>query len=260
MVNGFDRFIEYFKDYLDQFVIIGGYACTLHYFEKGVQFRQTHDIDIVLIMENMSLKFYEKFWNYLMEGAYVSESQTSIDHHYYRFETTKDKEYPKVIELLSRKSFELDKQLSNHITPIHIDEKIRSLSAIVLDDDYYHLIQMNRVVIKEISVLSLEFIVILKINAYLDLSELKKQGVDIKSSHIRKHRSDVLKIVREMMMIEVHSQLCDAVKSDVQCFIQMINDDIQSNVNLGIRPIVVKGILKRINLIFIGEEFNTPHA
>lgn len=139
-------------------------------------------------------------------------------------------------------------------------KKIRSLSAIVLDDDYYHLIQMNRVVIKEISVLSLEFIVILKIKAYLDLSELKKQGVDIKSSHIRKHRSDVLKIVREMMMIEVHSQLCDAVKSDVQCFIQMINDDIQSNVNLGIRPIVVKGILKKINLIFIGEEFNTPHA
>jgi len=33
MVNGFQRFIEYFKDYQDQFVIIGGYACNLHYDE-----------------------------------------------------------------------------------------------------------------------------------------------------------------------------------------------------------------------------------
>lgn len=260
MVNGFERFVECFKDYQDQFVIIGGYACTLHYFEKGVEFRHTHDLDIVLIIEDMRIEFYTTLWNYLSEGGYVTEAQTSTEHHYYRFETKDDTEYPKVIELLSRKSFELNRQFRLHITPIHIDENIRSLSAIVLNDDYYHLIRENRVLVRGISVLSLEFIVILKIKAYLDLSELRRKGIDIKSSNIRKHRSDVLKIVREMMLIEIHDQLSSTIKNDIQCFTQMINDDIQANVNLGMRSIVVKSILKKIEHVFIGEEINNPHA
>ncbi len=60
MVNGFDRFVEYFEDHLDQIVIIGGYACTLHYLEKGVQFRHNHDLGIVLIIEDMKANFYTK--------------------------------------------------------------------------------------------------------------------------------------------------------------------------------------------------------
>lgn len=260
MVNGFDRFIEYFKEYQDQFVIIGGYACTLHYFEKGSQFRQTHDIDIVLIIENMSLKFYERLWDYLKDGDYVSESQTSINHHYYRFETTKDEEYPKIIELLSRKSFNFDTHLSSHITPIHIDENIRSLSAIVLDDEYYRFIRMNQVLIRGISVLSIEFIVILKIKAYLDLRELKKQGVGINSSHIRKHRTDVMRIVREMVLVEVSDQLSLTVKNDIQNYVQIIQMDLKEGVNLGFDSGVVKRILNRINQVYLGDEVNIPQS
>ena len=58
-------------------------------------------------------------------------------------------------------------------------------------DDYYHLIRENRVVVRGIFVLSLEFTVILKIKAYLELIELRKNGVDIKSSNNRKHRNAV---------------------------------------------------------------------
>lgn len=258
MVNGFQRFIEYFKDYQDQFVIIGGYACTLHYVEKGMQFRQTHDLDIVLVIENMSSEFYRELWCYLKEGEYGAALHASIHHHYYRFETNKNMDYPKIIELLSRKAFDLDAHLSRHITPIHIDEDIRSLSAIVLDDEYYHLIRMNQVLIRGISVLSIEFIVILKIKAFLDLRELRVKGIDIKSSQVRKHRTDVMRIVREMVLVEVSDQLSIPVKNDIHNYVQIIQMDLKEKVNLGFDSSVVNRILNRISQVYLGVEINIP--
>jgi hypothetical protein len=259
MVNGLQRFIEYFNDYQDQYVIIGGYACTLHYYEKGISFRQTHDLDIVLIIEKMTSEYYTKLWNYLEEGGYVSELQTSQNHHYYRFATTNNKDYPRIIELLSRKAFELDAILSQHITPIHIDEKIRSLSAIVLDDDYYHLIRMNQVLIRGISVLSIEFIVILKIKAYLDLRELREKGVDIKSSQIRKHRTDVLRIVREIVLIEVFEQIGISIKNDILIYIRIIQKEMNEKVNLGFDSGTINKIFTRTHQVYIGDDINIPH-
>lgn len=162
MVNGVERFIEYFKAYQDEFVLIGGFACAMHYQKNGRQFRQTNDIDIVLIIENMSIAFYEQLWKFFEKGAYVSDTLETLNHHYYRFETSQDTGFPRTIELFSRKAFVLDKLLSKHLTPIHIDENTRSLSAIVLDDDYYHLIRRNSINIAGLPVLSLECIVILK--------------------------------------------------------------------------------------------------
>ena len=57
MVNGFTEFKERFKEYKDQYVIIGGTACDLIMENEELPFRATKDIDIVLIVESLTVDF-----------------------------------------------------------------------------------------------------------------------------------------------------------------------------------------------------------
>ena len=51
MVIGLSKFIEYFKDYSNSYIIIGGTACDIIVENAGFVPRATDDIDIVLIVE-----------------------------------------------------------------------------------------------------------------------------------------------------------------------------------------------------------------
>lgn len=46
--------------------------------------------------------------------------------------------FPKMMELFCRSDFELREM--DGITPVHIDDTVSSLSAILLDDDYYSML------------------------------------------------------------------------------------------------------------------------
>ena len=52
MVTGFE----------DQYVIIGGKACDLIMENEELPFRATKDIDIVLIVESITVEFRKQFW------------------------------------------------------------------------------------------------------------------------------------------------------------------------------------------------------
>ena len=46
MVKGIDIFQEYFKEYTDQYVLIGGAACSISFEEQEIDFgRATKDLD-----------------------------------------------------------------------------------------------------------------------------------------------------------------------------------------------------------------------
>ena len=51
------NFRERFGRFDDQFVIIGGTACELLMSEEELDFRATKDIDVVLIVENLTKEF-----------------------------------------------------------------------------------------------------------------------------------------------------------------------------------------------------------
>lgn len=57
MVNGLQRFKEFFEEYSDNYVLIGGTACSIIFDEIGIDFRATKDLDIVLIIENIDDTF-----------------------------------------------------------------------------------------------------------------------------------------------------------------------------------------------------------
>lgn len=70
MVTGIDSFKEWFKGSEEQYAIIGGTACDILMTEKGLDFRATKDIDLVLIIEAVDANFGKKFWKYVKQAGY----------------------------------------------------------------------------------------------------------------------------------------------------------------------------------------------
>lgn len=64
-------------------------------------------------------------------------------------------------------------QEENGLTPIHIDDSVSSLSAILLNDAYYRALLDGREIMMGISVLKPEWIIPFKAKAWLDLKENK---------------------------------------------------------------------------------------
>ena len=107
------------------------------------------------------------------------------------------------------------------IAPIHIDDSISSLSAILLDNDYYELLLDGRTIIDKMSVLRPEYLIHFKAKAYLDLLNRRNNGEKVDSSNISKHKNDVLRIVAALTLnrIEIMSS---AVKVDINDFISTL--------------------------------------
>lgn len=222
MVKGLDIFRKYFADYEDQYVLIGGAACDIVFESNEVNFRATRDLDMVLIIEALTPEFGERFWNFIVAGKYRNKATNSGKPQFYRFDKPEEDSFPKMIELFCRSDFELKN--AEGITPIHIDDEISSLSAILLDDDYYKALLDGKVVRSGLSVLRPESIILFKAKAYLDLMERKKAGGTVDSSDIKKHKKDILRIASELML-EKAIGLPVSVNEDIHMFIDSFEQD-----------------------------------
>lgn len=139
-MRGLKVFKENFSDYREHYVVIGGTACYILFDELGLDFRATKDIDMVVLMEEINHDFADAFWEFIDDGKYQEVAQGSMHKNFYRFTKPKNPDYPAMIELFSRKPEGLELKIDAHTMPIHIDDDISSLSAILLNDDYYELL------------------------------------------------------------------------------------------------------------------------
>lgn len=85
MVDGIESFREAFKEFSDCYTVIGGAACDILMSEQDVEFRATHDIDMILILEDKKKEFSSVFWKYIKDGGYRCGWKTNDDVHFYRF-------------------------------------------------------------------------------------------------------------------------------------------------------------------------------
>ena len=137
MVNGFRKFKERFQGFENQYVIIGGTACDLIMENEELPFRATKDIDIVLIVESITVEFGRQFWEYVKEAGYEHLNKSTGNTQFYRFRAPKSKEYPYMIEIFSRNPDFIILEDDAVLTPLPIDDEISSLSAILLNEEYY---------------------------------------------------------------------------------------------------------------------------
>lgn len=197
MVTGLNKFRDAFASYTDCYVIIGGTACVAALTGTLMRPRETSDIDIILIVENMTPDFGRAFWNFIKEGGYRPEirKHSEARNHYelYRF-VDPSPGYPGQIELLSRKSDVFNVPIDMTVEPLPIGDDVSSLSAIVMDDDYYNLTISNSYIEDGIRYANPAALICLKIKAYLNLMAERATGRQVNTKDIKKHRNDVIKL------------------------------------------------------------------
>lgn len=253
MVTGINGFTEWFKGYEEQYTIIGGTACDILMTEAELDFRATKDIDMVVIIEAVNADFGKRFWEYIKNGGYEHCNKSSGQPQFYRFTHPKSKEYPPMIELFSRKldSFKLPDNAV--LMPLPIDDEISSLSAILLDDDYYELLRQGRRTIEGVSILDAAYLIPFKAKAWLDLSNRKLNGEQVDSKNIRKHKNDIFRL-SDILEPDIRINVSEQIYSDINEFINKIHNEEINLSNLGIRDRTKDEILNELSGIYINDK------
>jgi len=225
VVRGLDVFREYFAGHGHQFVLIGGTAATLAMEEAGLEFRATKDLDIVLHIEALDPAFGEVFWSFVEAGRYeIRQAGNTGKPVFYRFQKPADERFPVMLELFCRAPDGIELAEGSHLTPIPIDEAVASLSAILLDADYYAFILAGRKEADGLPWVGEDRLIPLKASAWLDLKERHAKGEHVDTRNIRKHANDVMRL-SQLLAPEVRIPVATGIAEDLNRFLDGIEAD-----------------------------------
>lgn len=243
MVKGLETFREHFTDC---YLIIGGTACDLALTEAGLEFRATKDIDVVLCLETVDADFGRAFWSFITAGGYESLEAPADERKFYRFTKPTADDYPVMIELFSRVPDMLGDEITGHLSPIQMSDEVSSLSAILLDSDYYEWTRAGRTTIEGLPVVRPEHLIPLKAKAWLDLTERVADGHKVDSKDIRKHRNDVFRLYA---IVDPDYQALPAASicSDMEQFIRKMRDEVIDLRALGLRGVTMESALDALS-------------
>jgi hypothetical protein len=218
MAAGIEVFREHFKDYGDQYVVIGGMACDLLLNDAGLDFRITKDIDMVLIVEAMTEEFAAAFWKFIGNGGYKARQRSTGKHEFYRFIEPTEAGYPSMIELFARPENNIRLNYQGDLVPLHVSDELSSLSAILLNEAYYDFLLSGRTTAGKVSVLDALHLVPMKMKAWLDLMDRKSRGEHVNTRDIKKHRQDIFRL---FPLIDADTRLGvpSEVYDDIQTFL-----------------------------------------
>lgn len=118
----------------------------------------------------------------------------------------------------------LGTEINGHLTPIPMSEELSSLSAILLDSDYYGWARAGRTAIEGLPVVRPEHMIPLKAKAWLDLAARAADGQRIDRKDIRKHRNDVFRLYA-IVDPEYRPQPAASLRSDMTLFIERMRTE-----------------------------------
>lgn len=248
MVRGLDLFRERFKALADRFVLIGGTACDLIFEEAGLHFRATKDLDIVLCIESLDAAFGRAFWAFINDGGYKIQESAEGKRRFYRFQKPFDTAYPAVLELFSRAPDVLSVAENSRFTPLPVSDEVSSLSAILLDEEYYAWIQSGKRMMDDLPIVGATHLIPLKARAWRDLSARKEAGEEVDARSIQKHKKDIFRLF-QVIDPEAEIEPPRRIVDDMRFFLdQMATEGVDLNA-LGLRTIsmetVLEGLRKR---------------
>ena len=249
MVSGVESFRKWFAEYTDQYTIIGGTACDLLMSEDGLDFRATRDIDMVLIVESLTPEFGRRFWEYVKAAGYEHRNKSTGEPQFYRFSKPSSREYPYMIELFSGRVDAIELPEDAVLTPLPLDDEISSLSAILMDTDYYQFLREGKIVLNDIPVLDAAHLIPFKAKAWLDLTERNQNGEHVDSKNIRKHKNDVFRL-SILLTSDIRVTLSAAIRSDLEKFFSAMEAETIDLKAFGIRSQSQQEILQKLKTIY----------
>lgn len=233
MVTGMQSFKAWFHGFEEQYAIIGGTACDILMTEEGLDFRATKDIDLVLIVEAVNAEFGKRFWEYVKQAGYEHCNKSTGTPQFYRFSHPESNQYPAMIELFTRRLDAIPLPEDAVLTPLPLEEDISSLSAILLDDDYYAFLKQGKRTVDGITVLDAAYLIPFKAKAWMDLSDRKQAGEHVDSKNIKKHKNDVFRLT-ELLDPTEQIDVPEGVYADLQMFFARIAEEAVDMKQLGL--------------------------
>jgi hypothetical protein len=223
-VKGLDRFKAHFEGCEHQYVMIGGAACDIIMDEVGLAFRATKDLDIVLVVEALDPEFGARFWSFIEAGGYQQRERSGGKKEFYRFQKPSDADFPAMLELFARAPEAIKPADGSVLTPLPIDQDVASLSAILLDEQYYACLLDSRRIVDGVMVLDERLLIPFKAKAYLDLAAGREAGEAIDSRTVKKHRSDVFRLL-QLLPAGERVNLPDEVRAELGRFADAVDSD-----------------------------------
>ena len=190
MVAGIGKFREYFAGHEDQYAVIGGAA----------------------------------FKAFLDAGGYQARERSDGKKEFHRFHKPTDESFPFMIELFSRTPGMLSLPEDASLTSIPVEDDIVSLSAILLDEDYYQALRAAKRQLDGVTVIDETLLIPFKARAFLDLTERSKAGEKIDRKNIKKHRSDVFRLV-QLLPKDASIMLPNPIRDDLRRFVELAEAD-----------------------------------
>jgi hypothetical protein len=225
MVRGLDIFKKYFEQYPENYVIIGGTACDIIIDEAGFVPRATKDIDIILVVEALNSDFVKHFWQFINDGKYQQREKSNDEREYYRFVKPENTDFPHQIELFSRTPDVIVLEGGAHLTPIPVDDDLSSLSAILLNDDYYNYMIEHSQVDDGLHHANIEALICLKAKAFLEIKERIEKGSKEDTKQLRKHKADVFRLT-VMLTPESIFELPEIIQDHVNQFAALASPEL----------------------------------
>ncbi len=250
MVRGLELFRKHFANFQDQYVLIGGTACTLAMEEAGLPFRATKDLDIVLCIEALNEEFVVAFKEFIKKGQYQNRQKSTGRVVFYRFFDPSNNDFPFMLELFSRVPDAIKLEHREKLTSIPIHESKTSLSAILLNDIYYDFIHAGKIEINGLPTIGAAHLIPLKAKAWLELTyeRLRNESV-VNSNDIKKHKNDILRL-HQLLSIDDSIILPEQIKSDLVQFLQKNENNHIDLKTLGLKNIQYRDILDRLKIIY----------
>ena len=161
-MKGLDLFKTRLAAFADQYVLIGGAACTVAMQNVGIEFCATKDLDVVLCVEVLDAEFAKAFWQFVLDGDYEIREKASGGKQLYRFTKPKTEGFPFMLELFAWAPDVLTLAADSELTPIPFNDEASSLSVILLDEHYYQFLQEGKREVDGLQIVGPEHLIALK--------------------------------------------------------------------------------------------------
>ena len=248
-MRGLETFKAYFSDFDNCYVLIGGTACTILFEEAGLDFRATKDFDMVLIVEMTDSAFGEAFWDFIKAGAYRNVYSSIENQNFYRFDKPEHPDFPQMVELFAREPNGFKVAEGHHLIPLHISDDVASLSAILLNSDYYNFLLQGRKNIEGLSVLDELRLIPFKAKAWCELTDRQNAGDEGLSKHIKKHRNDVAKLLT-LISTDDQTELQGMVEADMMRFVEAMKAEVIDVHVTGVKGMTTEVFCSRLQEIY----------
>ena len=210
-------------------------------------------------MEALTPEFGQVFWDFVKEGGYENRQKSGGKPQFYRFSKPEDPAFPAMLELFARTDVGL-RDAESGLMPIHIDDEVSSLSAILSDEEYYRLLVENRTSAGGVAVLSVEGLIPFKAKAWLDLSARRAGGQAVDEKSVEKHRNDVCRLATLLAGGE-RPAMSEGVRADMRRFLEAYESDPVDPKALKIKGVgaqqvveVLKSVYLRNSRVSLGQD------